>query len=320
MPLVSVCMQTWNSERFIGEAIESVLGQDFEDLELIIVDGASTDKTKEIIERYARQDLRIRAIFHERNLGSAKACNDGIESAKGEFIAQIDSDDVWLPDKLTKQLAILERDEDLVVWSEGEIIDDAGHSTGRTYSQRIENNVYYSAKKSGHLWPELLQSNFIFHSSVIYKKGNLGNVRYDEALVALIDFKFLLELAGKYEFYYIAEPLAKYRIHGGNTFVSSSSEALRRQRLANKEYILMAEDALQQHRNELTRKTQAVVYGRIGLQYYNAGEMKKSLSFFSRAFICNPFERRNLRCLEKAFRRVLRESAYAMSLKERPTP
>ncbi len=140
VPLVSVCMQTWNSEQFIGEAIESVLGQDFEDLELIIVDGASTDATRQIIERYAKQDPRIRAIFHERNLGISSACNDGIEAAKGKFIAQIDSDDVWVADKLTKQLAVLERDEDLIVWSEGEIIDHAGRSIGKSFSERLGNN------------------------------------------------------------------------------------------------------------------------------------------------------------------------------------
>src|SRR5665647_3930572 len=106
VPLVSVCMQTWNSERFIAEAIESVLGQDFADIELIIVDDGSTDATRQIIERYAKQDPRIRAIFHERNLGMSKAWNDGIDAAKGKFIAHIDSDDVWVPNKLTKQLAV----------------------------------------------------------------------------------------------------------------------------------------------------------------------------------------------------------------------
>jgi len=67
VPLVSVYMAAWNRERFIAEAIESVLGQDFEDLELIIVDDGSIDATRQIIERYARQDPRIRVIFHERN-------------------------------------------------------------------------------------------------------------------------------------------------------------------------------------------------------------------------------------------------------------
>jgi teichuronic acid biosynthesis glycosyltransferase TuaG len=299
VPLVSVCMQTWNSERFIGEAIESVLGQDFEDLELIIVDGASNDATRQIIEHYAKQDRRIRVIFHERNLGISRACNAGMEAAKGKFIAQIDSDDVWVADKLTKQLAVLERDEDLIVWSEGEIIGSAGLPLGKSFSERLGNNA--STKKSGDLWQELLCSNYIFHSTVIYKKQNLGHVRYDEGILVLTDFKFLLELARQYQFYYIAEPLARYRLHGGNTFAGSSPEALKRRRISNKEYISIVEEAMRLYDDEITRETRAVIYGHIGQLYYVAGERKKGLRFFSRAFIYNPLEKRNLGYLRMAF-------------------
>jgi glycosyltransferase involved in cell wall biosynthesis len=308
VPLVSVCMQTWNSERFIAEAIESVLGQDFQDLELIIVDGASSDATRQIIERYAKQDPRIRVILHERNFGISKAANDGIEAANGKFVAQIDSDDVWVPDKLTKQLAVLERDEDLVVWSEGEIIDDTGRPTGQTFSERLANNVYVSAKakKSGNLWQELLPSNYIFHSTIIYKKQNLGDVRYDEGIIVINDFKFFLDLARHYQFYYIAEPLAKYRLHADNTLAGSGPEARIRQRITDKEYISIVEDAMRQHNNEITPTTRAVVYGHIGFLYYLAGETKKGLRFFLRGFICNPFEKRNLWYLQLAFKRMLR--------------
>jgi glycosyltransferase involved in cell wall biosynthesis len=308
VPLVSVCMQTWNSERFIAEAIESVLGQDFGDIELIIVDGASTDATRQIIERYAKQDPRIRAIFHERYLDISRKANDGIEAAKGKFIAQIDSDDVWLSDKLTKQLAVLERDEDLIVWSEGEIIDDAGRSIGKSFSERLANNVYISAKakKSGNLWQDLLPLNYIFHSTIIYKKQNLGDVRYDEGILVIDDFKFFLDLARQYQFYYIAEPLAKYRIHGDNTLAGSGPEALKRRQIADKEYISIVEDAMRQYDDEITRETRAVVYGHIGLLYYLAGETKKGLRFFLRAFMCNPLEKRNVWYLRLAFKRMLR--------------
>jgi glycosyltransferase involved in cell wall biosynthesis len=292
-------MQTWNSERFVGEAIESVLGQDFEDLELIIVDGSSIDATKQIIERYAKQDRRIRVIFHERNLGISRACNDGIEAAKGKFIAQIDSDDVWVANKLAKQLAVLERDEDLIVWSEGEIIDHTGQSLGKSFSERLGNNA--SAKKSGNLWQGLLCSNYIFHSTIIYKKQNLGHLRYDERILVLNDFKFLLELARQYQFYYIAEPLANYRLHGGNTFAGSGPEALKRRRMSTKEYISIIEDAMRLYDDEIARETRAVIYGHMGQLYYVAGERKKGLRFFSRAFMLDPFQKRNWLYLRMAF-------------------
>jgi glycosyltransferase involved in cell wall biosynthesis len=313
VPLVSVCMQTWNSERFIGEAIDSVLGQDFEDLELIIVDGASTDATRQIVERYAKQDPRIRVIFHERNLGMSRACNDGISAAKGKFIAQIDSDDVWVPNKLTKQLAVLERDEDLIVYSEGEVIDHAGRSIGKSFSELHGNTLAVNnggrlifRKPSGDLWQELLGSNYIFHSTVLYKKRNLGDVRYDEGISFRNDFKFFLELARRYKFYYIAEPLAKYRIHGDNASCGSDSEGLKRRRIGAEEDFSIVEDAMRQYGDEIPRETRAAIYERIGFFYYSTGETRKGLRFLLRAITCNPLEKRNFRYLRLAFRRMLR--------------
>lgn len=303
MPLVSVCMPTWNSERFIADAIDSVLGQDFADLELIIVDGASADATRQIIERYAKQDPRIRIILHERNLGISRALNDSIDAANGKFIAHLDSDDVWVKDKLRKQLAVIEKDDDLIVWSEGELIDHAGRSIGKSFSERLGNTS--SAKKSGDLWQELLRGNYIFHSTVLYKKRNLGNVRYDEGMLVLTDFKFFLDLARQHHFKYIAEPLARYRIHGDNTFASSSSEALRRRRIAATEYISIVEDAMRRYGDEITRETRAVIYAIIGSFYYSAGEKRRGLRFFLRAVTCNPLEKRNFQYPRLALKRVL---------------
>ncbi|MGZ4848872.1 MAG: glycosyltransferase family 2 protein, partial [Halobacteriota archaeon] len=126
MPQVSVLMKSYNHERFIAEAIESVLRQSFDDFELLIVDDASTDRSHEIIEGYRNEDSRIRTLFHTENLGITPVVNDGIDASKGTFIAQIDSDDVWREDKLQKQMDVLASNENLLVWSEGEIIDRNG--------------------------------------------------------------------------------------------------------------------------------------------------------------------------------------------------
>ena len=135
MPLVSVVIPSYNHEKFVSEAIKSVLGQDFDDLELIIVDDASTDTSRQIIQKYAVEDARVRVILHETNCGVAKTCNDGIAVAKGKFLAVTASDDVWVKNKLSKQLAVLESDEDLVVWTEAEIIDESGQPVGSTWSE-----------------------------------------------------------------------------------------------------------------------------------------------------------------------------------------
>ncbi len=135
MPLVSVVMSSYNHEKFVSEAIESVLTQDFEDFELIIVDDASADTSRQIIQKYAAKDTRVRVILHETNRGISKTMNDGIMAAKGKFLTDIASDDVWMEDKLSKTLAVLESDEDLVVWTEAEIIDENGEPVGSTWSE-----------------------------------------------------------------------------------------------------------------------------------------------------------------------------------------
>jgi teichuronic acid biosynthesis glycosyltransferase TuaG len=279
MPLVSVVMPSYNYEEFIAESIESVLGQDFDDLELIIVD-ASTDSSRQIIQKYVAKDHRIQVILHEYNKGISKAINDGFEKARGRFIAHIDSDDVWVADKLTKQLAVLEHDEDLIVWSEGEIIDRKGQPVGKSFS---EFRGCVSKKKSGDMFQELVRGNYIFASSLLFKKTNLGEIRRDESLIYLNDYKFVLDLARKYEFYYSAEPLAKYRLHGSN--ISSSSEGTK---IARREYISILEESIRKYDREITRETKANMYATFAGYHYHRGEKKKSLRFLLQALRYNP--------------------------------
>ena len=301
MVLVSAVMKSYNHERFLSESIESVLTQDFDDLELVIVDDASTDASRRIIRSYAERDARIRVIIHERNMGISKTVNDGIDAARGQFVAQIDSDDVWVADKLTKQLAVLERDEDLIVWSDGEIINDSGRSTGKSINKWMR----ASSKKSGDIWQALLGGNYIFGSSVVYKKQNLGNIRYDECLPYLNDYKFYLELARNNEFYYIAEPLALYRIHEHNTIAGYGAESENRLRLAGKDYISICEEALQQYEDEIGQETKALMYGKMGTAFYALGEKRKGLHFFLQAVRCNPFETENLSYPPRVLKHVL---------------
>jgi len=285
MPLVSVVMSSYNHEKFIAESIESVLGQDFDDFELIIVDDASTDASRQIIQEYAAEDSRIRVILHETNCGITKTVNEGIEAAKGEFIAEISSDDVWVKDKLTKQLAVVKQNGDLVVWSEGEIIDTNGRPTGTSFSD------YYhtvSKQKSGDMFQELSKGNYIFGQTLLYKKSNLGNIRYDENLVYMNDYKLVLDLARKYKYYFLNEPLAKYRLHGHNTLIGSSSETTKRRQIAMREYVSILEEAIRQYDRELTPDTKASMYATLAGYYYDRGEKKRSLGLLLQAVRYKP--------------------------------
>jgi glycosyltransferase involved in cell wall biosynthesis len=213
--MVSVLMSCYNHDKFVGEAIESVLGQTFQDFEFIILDNGSSDGSTQIIADYEKKDDRIRAIFHENNLGIPRALNELIDSAKGKFLARIDSDDVWVEEKLEKQLEVMEQDENLVVWTEADLIDGESRSTGGKFTE-----MYESSEKNGNLFDDLLAGNFLFCSSMMYKRENLDGIRYNEHIRNLNDHKFNLDLSYRYDYYFVPEILSKYRLHGGNTIFS----------------------------------------------------------------------------------------------------
>jgi teichuronic acid biosynthesis glycosyltransferase TuaG len=300
LPLVSVFMKNYNYGVFIGEAIESVLGQDFEDLELIIVDDASTDASREIIESYQEQDGRVRTIFHDLNLGIPRVANDGIEAARGKYIAQMDSDDVWVEDKLTRQLDAMAYDDNRLIWSEGEVIDDKGQSLAKTFSE-LQNSV--SRKKSGNIFEELLKGNYIFSSSLMYKKANLGDIRYDERLTFASDYKFVLDLARKYEFHYISAPLAQYRIHAAQCRIHAGSmwqregpEEMTRQRQTFADLVFIHQEALRQYSSEIPEPLKADMYATVANMYaliawYSMllGQYREGLRSYVQAIKSNPW-------------------------------
>jgi glycosyltransferase involved in cell wall biosynthesis len=291
MPLVSVVIPSYNHEKFVSEAIESVLGQDFHDLELIIVDDASTDASRQIIQKYAVEDPRVRVILHETNCGVAKTCNDGIAVAKGKFLAVTASDDVWVKDKLSKQLAVLESDEDLVVWTEAEIIDESGQPVGSTWSELKTGAL---AKQTGDFFHDLLgRWESLIPSTMLFKRANLGDIRYDESLRYTNDYKLNLELAAKYAFYRIPEPLTQYRIHESNTCGIREYQGEAR-RVNLQEIIMVLEYALSQWHHQMSAEAKATVFMTLAPYYYELGQSRKALTCFCRAFAYDPFRRSNL--------------------------
>lgn len=106
-PLVSVIMPAYNAEKYISESIESVIAQSYKNWELLITDDRSTDNTQQIINEYATKDQRIKLFINEQNGGAGVARNNSIKQANGRFIAFLDSDDLWLPEKLNKQIKFM---------------------------------------------------------------------------------------------------------------------------------------------------------------------------------------------------------------------
>lgn len=116
-PLITVVMPNYNGQRFVGQAIDSVLAQTYQNFELLVVDDCSNDDSLRLIMERAQRDKRIRLIALKENSGVATARNVGIREAKGKYIALLDNDDLWTADKLERQLAIAEKGADIVYCS-----------------------------------------------------------------------------------------------------------------------------------------------------------------------------------------------------------
>lgn len=148
-PLVSIITPSYNSSRFIEETVKSVQAQTYDNWEMIIVDDCSKDNSREIIRQLAAQDQRIKPIDLETNGGAAVARNTAINAAKGKYIAFLDSDDLWMPDKLEKQIRFMQDNDYEFSYTGYEVMDLEGKPTGNVmsvppvvdYKKLLRNNI-----------------------------------------------------------------------------------------------------------------------------------------------------------------------------------
>src|SRR3989338_1379355 len=125
LPKITVLITVFNGEKYLNECIDSVLNQSFEDFEFLIIDDKSTDGSLKIIKSYA--DKKIRIIENHKNFGQVKSLNIGLDSARGEYVARLDQDDVMIKDRLAKQLDFLRKNPDVsAVGTWARVIDEQG--------------------------------------------------------------------------------------------------------------------------------------------------------------------------------------------------
>ena len=207
MPKVSVVIPVYNCEKFISTAIESVLGQTYGDYEIIAVNDGSTDKTDEVLSRYAS---KIRKIY-QPNKGPAEARNTGIANSGGEYIAFLDQDDAWLPDKLKKQVEAMERNDRAgLVYTDMYILEDKAFA-GTDYRLR---SFQLRRPRRGRVLEDLFLDNFIATSSVMVRKECITKAgRFDPSLVPAEDYDMWLRISSEDEVDYVDAPLVKFRDH-----------------------------------------------------------------------------------------------------------
>jgi teichuronic acid biosynthesis glycosyltransferase TuaG len=201
---VSVIIACYNAERFIGQCLTSILNQSYEDIEVIIVDDASTDASLQIITNFSECDHRVFFVPNKRNVGAAEARNIGISHACGRYIAICDADDFWENDKLACQIPLFKGNVG-VVSSDIKLIQ----SDGRVLKTRRYPKVI------NHCYQKFLP--FPAHSSIVIDKSKLTSIlHYDPKFTPAEDYNLLLSLSYECEIVNLRIPKVYYRMHDKN--------------------------------------------------------------------------------------------------------
>lgn len=199
-PKVSILMSVYNGEKYLCEAIDSILGQSFYDFEFLIINDGSTDKTHEILKSY--DDARIR-ILEQENIGLTKSLNKGLSLARGQYIARMDDDDISEPGRLARQVEFLDEHPSVgllgingyIMDEKGEVVSEVGHPISHD-----------------EIMAKILLDNKFIHSSIMMRKELLERYGcYSEEMTMAQDYELILKLSTLTNFANLDEPLHKWR-------------------------------------------------------------------------------------------------------------
>ena len=201
-PCISVVVSAYNSEKYIGYTIKSILKQSFRDFELLIVDDASTDETYKIISSFT--DSRIKIFRNDKNVGLTKNINFCIQKAKGKYIARIDSDDICTIDRLAIQYAFMESNPNIdVVGSDAYLINESGKILGVTKEVYTDRDI---KQKS-------IFMNPMIHPTIMVRSNLIKDYMYDEQFRVCQDYDLWVRMIPNCEFRNLDKPLIYYRLN-----------------------------------------------------------------------------------------------------------
>lgn len=276
MATVSVVTPTYNRARFLPDAVASVLAQTYDDLELIIVDDGSSDETREVLEPYLA-DRRVR-YFYQENQGQSHARNLALKQATGDFIAFLDSDDLWAPDKLEKQLAVLCADSEVdIVHGDEAIIDENGEVISLEKMRRY----------SGRITRYLLADNSVSITTALVRRRCFDEMGgFDTSVGVADDYELWLRFSARYCYHYEPGIVASYRVMADQ--ISSD----KRRRFAANERIIR--EFLARYGEVLSTRERrwglARFYCRKARYLARAGERGRAMGALARAFTNSPLD------------------------------
>jgi glycosyltransferase involved in cell wall biosynthesis len=215
MPRVSVLLPSYNHERFLRECVESILSQTYQDFEIIAIDDGSKDGSVEILRAYGD---KLRLFVNDPNLGTYATLNRALSLAEGEYAAVMNSDDVWKPTKLMKQVEAMDADPMAAICHTfGQFIDQNGTViTGRPMG------FEFPRTPAGRALPFFVRSNCAVASSILMRTSIAKSIGgFDETFRTLGDWDMWLRMLENGTLAFVDEPLTLYRVHGANTIYAT---------------------------------------------------------------------------------------------------
>ena len=280
-PKISVIMSVYNGERYLSQAIESILNQTLADFEFIIVNDASTDSSLKIIQSY--DDERVKIISNEKNIGLTKSLNKAIEQAQGGFIARQDADDISLPNRLEEQLIYFEQHPEIALLGTSiYIIDEKGKILGKRDIPADPSKNFFKGSWFAH-------GSTMFKNEVVHALG-----RYNELFRYCQDYELWLRIAKDYQVRGLAQRLYKLRFHDENVQFKKRDEAAL--------YHLLA---LRLARNELGEGVLRAIKGN-GIKSLYPYLNKNEKIFFHKAVAYTQVRSNNMKLAREEYKKVLK--------------
>jgi glycosyltransferase involved in cell wall biosynthesis len=283
LPKVSVITAAYNHVQFVRQSVESVLNQTYRDFEHIVVDDGSSDGTAEVLKTFGD---RIKYIRQE-NRGVPAAINAGIRESSGEYIAILDSDDAWLPQKLERQMPVFEE------FPTTSVVYSQAYTIGADGEMKDGDNL-----QGGPLNPETAFDDLLRHDPIpvltaVIKKSCIDEVGgFSETLRAISDWDLWIRISTRWPIVFIPDPLALYRIHGRNSFIELNESGQ-----VNRERLLMLRDTIHAlsdsaFDNQSKRQTLYATYAYIVMQQayglFSRSQYSKAVAYLALAFKLRP--------------------------------
>lgn len=203
--LVSVIMPIYNAEKYLADTLNSIFSQDYKDIEIVLVDDCSKDNSANIIMEYQKEHPQIVYYLQEKNMGAGAARNKALELAKGQYVAFLDSDDIWLPDKINRQIELMKKTDSPFSYTAIEMMDEKGETIKG--KRKIKETCNYKY---------LLHNTIIATSSVVIDRTVLGDFRMPLRRGGQDYATWLMLLRGGAVARGINETLVRYRVASGS--------------------------------------------------------------------------------------------------------